>query len=164
MATRYLSKCWDTSISKKDAFLNFISYQKFIFWWKFSSYMSALNLSKKSLLTVSCSIPWSERLLDSFTMWGMKYFNFVNVSIGIMYKTNSFCQILRISRALVCSAYYHGFDCFCWSILTSSFRSFIVVFCSLIWLLSDIASSEVLFKYGTSIFRYISPVSPGSGN
>ena len=42
---------------------------------------------------------------------------------------------------------------FCWRILVSTFTSFIVSCRSLIWLFSDIASSEALSRY-TSIFRY----------
>ena len=80
-----------------------------------------------------------------------------NISILSMLtfcKTNSFCVILKFSYALVCSCSLSRFWCFCWSILASSFRSFTVSCCSLIWLFSDIASTKNYL--GEEIFSDIS--------
>ena len=118
----------------------------------FSFEQSLVNLCKKSLLPISIVSRPEHLLVSSSTLsCKTKCFNFFNVMIKIY----SFCLILNdVSHELLCPVYYQGFTWFCGSILTSSFWNFVVSCYSLIWLLSDIVSSEGLSRYGTSTFRY----------
>ena len=71
----------------------------------------------------------------------------------VYYKANGFVWYYKfLMHWSVQFIIYQGVKCFCGSILASSCRSFTVSCCFLIWLLSDIASSEGLSGY-TNIFR-----------
>ena len=94
----------------------------------------------------------SEHLLVSSETLSWKTWNISTLSVFVYHKTNSF-SLLKVSHALVCPVRCWRFKCFCWSILLSSFRSFTVSCCSLIWLFPDITSSKGLSKF-TNIFRY----------
>ena len=93
---------------------------------------------------VSCS----ERLLVSSGTLSSKRRNVstLPVLVYIMYKNKQLLSDIKSPRAQICSVHYQGFKCFCWSILTS-FISFIVSYCSLIWQISDVAPSERLSSY-----------------
>ena len=117
---------------------------KFSFFKRDLSFLPILPYYKAWLLAVQLYYVLVPR------SWDMKYFNFVNVSILCKANRPSFCLILSFS-CTVCSVCYLG--CICngrkyvlaeWSITERNFFIYIfIVSCnSLIWLFSDIVSSN----------------------
>ena len=146
--TKYILKCWERSVKRKSnisfrviknssfdqCFLMVKTFLK-ILWWRFL-------------------VPHSEHLLVSSATLSCMTQNILTLSMLVYYNTNSF-----FLRSFSLMHWLPGLFSSLIKVLsvqlsiTSSFWSFIVSCCSLILLLSNIASSEGLFRYATSISR-----------
>ena len=127
-----------------------MSHQKFIFWSIFCILMYGPNLSKNSLLAISFSLftPFPCNTTLSRKTWNTSTF-----SMLVYYNTNSFFLVLKVSH--LCTGLFSSLSRFqVFLSITSSFSSFIVSYCSSIWVPSNIASSDRLSRHGTSISRY----------
>ena len=87
-------------------------------------------LSKFCIYLVQTSCPADHLLVSNETL-SCETRNISTLTIVVYHKAKNFCLILKVSHALVCSVHFQGFKWFCWSILTSSFRSFTIPHCYL---------------------------------
>lgn len=73
-------------------------------------------------------VPGSAHCFVDSETWSWKTLNTSKLSMFVYYKTSSFCLILQLSHALVCSVPYQGFQCFCRSTIASSFFTILSFF------------------------------------
>ena len=144
----YILKCWERSVKRKSN-ISFRVIKNSSFDQRFLMFKTFLKILWWRLL-----VPHSEHLLVSSATLSCMTQNILTLSMLVYYNTNSF-----FLRSFSLMHWLPGLFSSLIKVLsvqlsiTSSFWSFIVSCCSLILLLSNIASSEGLFRYATSISR-----------
>ena len=152
--TKYILKCWERSVKRRSN----TSFRVI----KNSSFDQRFLMVKTSIKTFLKTLWWrflvprSEHLLVSSATLSCKTQNILTLSmlVHICYNTNIIQLFSRMFLTYALTAGLFQFinnQGFKWT----SFWSFIVSCCFLILLLPNIVSSEELFRYGTSISRYV---------
>ena len=152
--TKYILKCWERSVKKKSN----TSFRVSKIHLLINIFLCMVKISIKTFLKIlwwQFLVPHSEHLLVSSATLLCKTQNILNLSmlvpISCIMQTAFFWEVYHFYALTADLFQFINNQGFKWT----SFWIFIVSCCSLILLLPNIVSSEELFRYGTSISRYV---------